>query len=71
MMETRNYIVLRNKETGQFSKSFAHWNRLTQRHEYIPHNDQWEVVDQNSEWDDFVQKHQHDLIPVLERLRDK
>jgi len=68
-MESRNYRVLRNNETGAFAKDYAHWDG--QQHVYLPINDQWEVVDQNLDWDDFVQKYQHDLIPVLERLKDK
>jgi len=31
---SRNYRVLRNKETGAFAKDFAHWDG--QQHVYLP-----------------------------------
>ena len=68
-MKSRNYRVLRNKETGAFAKDYAHWDG--QQHTFLQTNDHWEVVDMNSEWDDFIQKYQHELIPVLKRLKDK
>jgi hypothetical protein len=62
-MKSRNYRVLRNKETGKLAKDFAHWDG--QQHVYLPTNDHWEVVDMNFDGDEFVQKYQQDLIPVL------